>query len=87
MDIINYILAYVGYIFISSAIAFLILKAKRQQVSVRDMVFVNTIGLGLVPIVALLIRRPPLDPDAAEAYDYYYKRKIWIWNKKFDAVD
>ena len=87
MDIIIYILAYVGYILISSAIAFLILKSKKQNVSVGDMVFVNTIGLGLVPIVALLIRRPPLNPDAAEAYNYYYKRKIWIWNKKLESVD
>jgi len=87
MDILIYILAYVGYSLISSAIAFLILKSKKQQFSVGDMVFVNTIGLGLVPIVALLMRRPPLNPDAAEAYDYYYKRKIWIWNKKFDSVD
>ena len=87
MDILIYILAYVGYILISSAIAFLILKYKKQQFSVGDMVFVNTIGLGLVPIAALLMRRPPLNPDAAEAYDYYYKRKIWIWNKKFDSVD
>ena len=78
-----YYLAYIGYISISSVIAYPILKSKSQLPNggVTDMVFFNFLFLGVLPIIALLMKFPPKNPGRAEEYEYYEKGKIWKWNK------
>jgi hypothetical protein len=81
-EYINY-LAFIGYISVSSVIAYPLLKAKKQlpEHGVKDMVFFNFIVLGSLPIIALLMKYPPKNPSAYVAHKYYNERKIWIWNK------
>lgn len=83
MDYYIHLLAYIGYVSISSAIAYPLLKAKSQLPAggVPDMVFFNLIVLGLLPFISLLMKYPPKSPGGAESYEYYDQGKIWIWNK------
>ena len=78
-----YILAYVGYISISSVIAYPLLKSKSQLPSggIPDMVFFNFFALGLLPVIAMLMKCPPKNPEMAEEHEYYERGKIWKWNK------
>lgn len=86
MDKLIYLLAYAGYISISSAIAYPLLKWKSQHPrsisSAIDMVFFNTLILGLLPVLTFLMKYPPKHPvSPSESYEYYDKKKIWVWNK------
>ena len=78
-----YLLAYIGYISISSVIAYPLLKDKSQLPNggVVDMVFINFFILGAMPFIALLMKHPPKNPGIAESYEYYEQGKIWKWNK------
>lgn len=78
-----FFLAYVGYISISSVIAYPLLKSKSQLPNggVTDMVFFNFIIVGFLPFIAMLMKYPPQNPGISEANDYYERGKIWKWNK------
>ncbi len=78
-----YFLAYVGYISISSVIAYPLLKSKAQLPNggIPDMVFFNFIALGLLPFISMLMKYPPRNPSRAEECEYYEQGKIWKWNK------
>lgn len=86
MDKFTYFLAYAGYISISSAIAYPLLKWKSQHpntlASTINMVFFNTVILGLLPVLPFLMKYPPRQPvSRAESYEYFEKKRIWFWNK------
>jgi len=78
-----YLLAYVGYVAISSVIAFYLLKDKSQlpEGGIVDVAFMNFWMLGVIPIIALFMKYPPKNPSLAESAEYYEQGKIWKWNK------
>ncbi|GAB3097790.1 hypothetical protein G8770_15235 [Aestuariicella hydrocarbonica] len=86
MDNLIYFFAYIGYIAVSSVVAYPLLKWKSQQPktlsNIIDMVFFNAIILGALPLLPFLMKYPPKQPiSPSESYEYYNKKRIWLWNK------
>lgn len=75
---------YCGYIFVSSFVAYPLLKWKGQHPKalsdLSGMIIFNALILGLLPFTSLLMKFPP-DSSQLSSADYYHRGKIWIWNK------
>lgn len=86
MESSTYYLVYSLYILASSCLAYPLLKRKTQQPQKLEqfiaMLFFNALFLGVLPLITFLIKHPPKPPvSRADSYDYYEKKRIWIWNK------
>ena len=68
-----YFFVYAGYIALSSAIGYPLLKWKSQHPKapsgIIDMVFFNAVILGLLPFLPLLMRHPPKPPVSPSESD------------------
>ena len=82
-----YVLAYVVYISISTAIAYPLLKWKSHQPedlqAHADMWFLNAIIVGLLPILPFFMKAlPPKNMMTfMDKYEFFEKKRIWVWNK------
>lgn len=86
MEHLIYYLAYFSYMIVSSCLAYPLLKRKLQHPKNAkqfvDMLFFNALMLGALPLVTFLMKHPPKPPfSRTEHYDYYEKKRIWIWSK------
>lgn len=75
---------YFGYLFLSTLLAYPLLKWKSQEPKTLDslfsMVVINFIFFGLIPFSTLVMKFPP-DRQERASSEYYESHKIWIWNK------
>jgi len=82
-----YVLAYVVYISISTAIAYPLLKWKSHHPQTiqahADMWFLNAIIVGMLPLLPFFMKAlPPKDMMTfMDKYEFFEKKRIWVWNK------
>lgn len=87
MDELYYVLGYVAYISVSTIIAYPLLKWKShhpQNLQAHaDMWFLNAIIIGLLPVLPFFMKQLPPKGSMTfmDKYEYYEKKRIWIWNK------
>lgn len=87
MEELMYVLAYIVYVTVSTAIAYPLLKWKShhpQSLQAHaDMWFLNALILGFLPVLPFFMRYPPPKGSMTftEKYEYYEKKRIWIWNR------
>ena len=87
MEELYYVLAYIAYISLSTAIAYPLLKWKshhpRNLQGHADMWFLNALMLGFLPILPFLMKTlpPKKTMTLMDKYEYFEKKRIWIWNK------